>query len=92
MFLDADKQRGQEDEALAGASIPSVRYMATLWLAADHIHVYFESDGEKSADFVIHRLKKISEEGLLKCVPAAVGKLGVGGTLWADDYFVQTVG
>ncbi|MBW1741174.1 MAG: transposase [Deltaproteobacteria bacterium] len=36
-----------------------------LWLAPDHVHVYVESDGEKSVETIIQQLKEFSRNAII---------------------------
>ena len=39
-------------------------FINLFWLAPDHLHIYVESDGEKSIDTLIQEIKKISESSI----------------------------
>src|SRR5512133_352831 len=90
--LEADLHRGQFEELLAMVAIASVRRAGLLWLAADHLHGYFDSDGSKSADYVIRKLGQMLEKSVLKSRREIAAMLDNGHRLWADTYFVETVG
>ncbi|MEN8135779.1 MAG: transposase [Thermodesulfobacteriota bacterium] len=66
--------------------------VSLLWLAPDHLHLYVQSGGEKSADQIAQEIKNFSTPPLL----AEFSKLGVsfkgGKSLWDKAYFVETVG
>ena len=64
--------------------------VSLLWLAPDHLHLYVESDGEKSADTIARELKNLSTLPVI----AEFSKQGVSldGDLWDKAYFVETVG
>jgi REP element-mobilizing transposase RayT len=66
--------------------------VSLLWLAPDHLHLYVQADGEKSADTIAQEIKNFSTLPLL----AELNKLGVSfkgeNNLWDKAYFVETVG
>ncbi|MGD0657675.1 MAG: transposase [Syntrophorhabdales bacterium] len=59
-------------------------FARVLWLASDHIHVYVESDGEKSVDAVVKVLRRVSARTLRDFLAR--------GARWEGAYFAQTVG
>ncbi len=59
-----------------------------LWLAPDHIHVYIESDGEKSVEAIIHELKQFSKRAIKRQWP----DLGQGMEIWDKAYLSETIG
>jgi REP element-mobilizing transposase RayT len=61
-------------------------YVGLLWLAPDHIHLYIESDGEKSVDTIIQYLKRVSANALNKTTGSANHRI------WDKAYFAETVG
>jgi REP element-mobilizing transposase RayT len=61
-------------------------FVSLLWLAPDHIHLYIESDGEKSVDAIIRYLKRASAKALYKT------KGNLNGGIWDKGYFVETLG
>ena len=63
-----------------------------LYLAPDHVHVYVESDGEFSVEEVVHRIKRFSNNAILEKFPSVREKLGGDTEIWAEAYFVETVG
>ncbi len=60
-----------------------------LWLAPDHVHVYMESDGEKSIETVVKMLKRVSSQALRASDVSSSGK---GRIVWEKAYFAETVG
>jgi REP element-mobilizing transposase RayT len=63
-----------------------------LWLAPDHIHVYVESDGEKSVETIIHGLKQFSKHAIVRQFHALGQQFGIGREIWDKAYFSETVG
>jgi len=61
-------------------------YVGLLWLAPDHIHLYIESDGEKSVDAIVRYLKRLSAETLNKTIDSANRRL------WDTAYFAESLG
>jgi len=63
-----------------------------LWLAPDHIHVYVESDGEKSIEAIVRYLKRISSKALREASgkPAFLQKAAL--RIWDKAYFSETLG
>lgn len=61
-------------------------FVSLLWLAPDHIHIYIESDGEKSVDTIVRYLKRVSAKALDKTTG------GAGRKIWDKAYFAETVG
>ena len=65
---------------------------SVLWLAPDHIHVYFESDGEKSIETVVKVLKRVSLQGLRARHAPEVSSSRKNGVVWDKAYFSETIG
>jgi len=63
-----------------------------LWLAPDHLHVYVESDGEKSIEAIIRKLKPFLKKAILANFPEIKKGLDKGGHLWDKAYFSETLG
>jgi putative transposase len=61
-------------------------FVSLLWLAPDHIHIYLESDGEKSVDTIVRHLKRVSAKVLEKTTS------GANRRIWDKAYFAETVG
>ena len=76
---------------LADTHLPSVTFAALLWLAPDHIHVYFESDGEASPEAMVNGFKTITSS-ILKQHPTIADLLNRDGAMWDEAYFCETVG
>ena len=62
---------------------------AVLWLAPDHVHVYVESDGEKSIEMIVKVLKRMSSHALCTSDVSFSGK---GRMVWEKAYFAETIG
>jgi putative transposase len=63
-----------------------------LWLAPDHLHLYVESDGEKSIEAIVRKLKSILNKATLARFPLIKKGLDKGSTLWDKAYFTETLG
>ena len=61
-------------------------FVGLLWLAPDHIHLYVESDGEKSVDTIVRYLKRVSANALNKTTS------NVDRGIWDKVYFAETLG
>ncbi|MFC1524700.1 transposase [Thermodesulfobacteriota bacterium] len=73
-----------------GEQIGSI--VSLLWLAPDHLHLYVESDGEKSADEIATEMKSFSTVPILAELAKLSVSLNGGKNLWDKAYFVETVG
>jgi REP element-mobilizing transposase RayT len=67
-------------------------FASLLWLAPDHIHLYVESDGEVSPDKIAQKLKRLLEVTILDRFPGLIASPEVVRRLWAEAYFVETIG
>jgi putative transposase len=63
-----------------------------LWLAPDHLHLYLESDGEKSIEAIVRKLKSILNKATLAKFPMIKKGLDKGSTLWDKAYYTETLG
>jgi REP element-mobilizing transposase RayT len=63
-----------------------------LWLAPDHIHIYVESDGEKSIEAIIRKLKSFLKKAILTDFPGIKKGLDKGTAIWDKGYFSETLG
>ena len=67
-------------------------FVYLVYLAADHVHVYIECDGERSVDDMAHDIKAVSAKAIVEEFPSLQDRLGNGVGLWDEAYFVETVG
>jgi REP element-mobilizing transposase RayT len=67
-------------------------YASVLWLAPDHIHIYVESDGEKSVETLVRAMKRLSATALREKVDNRDGGLMKGRKIWDRAYFAETLG
>ncbi len=65
---------------------------ALMWLAPDHIHIYVETNGERSFEAVVKKLKVASSKAIIQMVPDFKGEPGKGKGLWDKAYFLETIG
>ena len=67
-------------------------FVSLLWLAPDHVHIYVESDGDKSVDTLAQELKKISASSIADKDIGLVKSSDASFNLWDKAYFVETLG
>jgi REP element-mobilizing transposase RayT len=67
-------------------------FVHLLFLAPDHVHLYVESDGERSVEDMVSDIKKASAGPILEEFAVLRDKLGRKMDLWDEAYFVETVG
>ncbi|MBW1859201.1 MAG: transposase [Deltaproteobacteria bacterium] len=67
-------------------------FASLLWLAPDHIHVYVESDGEKSVEMIVRGLKQFSRNAIATQFPDIGDRDAPGLEIWDEAYFVETAG
>jgi type I restriction enzyme R subunit len=65
---------------------------ALMWLAPDHVHIYVETDGEKSFEAIVRKLKATSSKAILEQFQNTKERLIKGGRLWDKAYFLETIG
>jgi REP element-mobilizing transposase RayT len=65
---------------------------ALMWLASDHVHIYVESDGEKSIEAIVKKLKSSSGKAIWEQFQEMKEMLAKGGRLWDKAYFSETLG
>jgi putative transposase len=63
-----------------------------LWLAPDHLHVYIESDGKKSIEIIIRKIKPFLTKEFLANFPEIKKIFDQKGDLWDKSYFTETLG
>lgn len=63
-----------------------------LWLASDHIHVYVESDGERSIEVIVKELKRLSAAALCEKLSIAAPVPRDRRQMWDRAYFAETIG
>jgi hypothetical protein len=63
-----------------------------LWLASDHIHVYVESDGERSIEVIVKESKRLSTVALCEKSSIAAPVPGAKRQMWYRAYFAETIG
>jgi REP element-mobilizing transposase RayT len=61
-------------------------FASLLWLA------YVESDGEKSVETIIHKIKEFSENAIVERFPDAGERVAAGIEIWDEAHFAETVG
>jgi hypothetical protein len=79
-------------DTVIGCGEPVGGVARLLWLAPDHLHVYVESDGEKSIEAIIRKLKLSLKKALLATFPEVKKSLDKGANIWDKAYFSETLG
>jgi REP element-mobilizing transposase RayT len=67
-------------------------FISLLWLAPDHLHIYVESDGEKSVDTLIREIKNISGSSIAAKALDLISSLDENFDFWDKAYFAETIG
>ncbi|MEN8247128.1 MAG: transposase [Thermodesulfobacteriota bacterium] len=67
-------------------------FVRLMWLAPDHVHIYVESDGDKSVDTLAQELKKISASSIAVKDLGLMTRSDASFNLWDKAYFVETLG
>ncbi len=67
-------------------------FTSLLWLAPDHVHLYADSDGERSVETMVQEIKRFSEDALLVELTGTMKKLDTQTKIWDTAYFSETVG
>ena len=78
--------------AFLGCSEVVGGFVHLLYLAPDHVHLYVESDGERSPEDMAHNIKEATVNAILEEFTVVKDKLGGNMDLWDRAYFVETVG
>jgi REP element-mobilizing transposase RayT len=92
VFVPANDFVSSVHDTFLGCSESAGGFVHILYLAPDHVHVYVESDGERSAQDMVHDIKKVSAKAIRGEFSSLQDILGDGVGLWDDAYFVETVG
>jgi len=66
-------------------------FVSLLWLAPDHVHLYVNSDGERSVETMVQEIKRYSNKAILSGLNDIKERLN-GIDLWDVSYFSQTIG
>jgi REP element-mobilizing transposase RayT len=80
------------DDAFFDCSSLVGSFVSLLWLAPDHVHVYLESDGEKSVETIAQEIKRLSETSIVERASDMVPNTLAGNDLWDKAYFAETIG
>jgi len=75
-----------------GCSEAAGGFVHLLYLAPDHVHLYVESDGERSPEDMVNDIKQASVNVILEEFTVVKDKLGGYLDLWDEAYFVETIG
>jgi len=79
-------------DTFLGCSEAVQGFVHLLYLAPDHVHLYVESDGERSVEDMVRDIKRLSAKAMLEEFAVAKDKLGEDMNLRDEAYFVETVG
>ena len=79
-------------DTFLGCSEAAGGFVHLLYLAPDHVHLYVESDGERSPEDMAHDIKQTAADAILEKFAVIRDKLGGNMDLWDEAYFVETVG
>jgi REP element-mobilizing transposase RayT len=63
-----------------------------VWLAPEHIHLYLETNGDKSIDVIVSQLKQAVSDALKEQYQELADLFPSGALLWSNSYFVETIG
>jgi len=68
-------------------------FVSLLWLAPDHVHIYYvDSDGEHSAETIVKEIKQFSKNTICTELTELKEKLLPEIDIWDDAYFSETIG
>ena len=91
-FPDPQKAFKFVNEAFFDCSMSVGSFVSLLWLAPDHVHVYVESDGEKSVDTIAQEIKRLSKISIVARTSDLEPNAVAGNDLWDKAYFAETIG
>lgn len=92
IFIRRDDIRAILDKAFCACGKQFGGFASVLWLAPDHIHVYVESDGERSLEAIAKELKRFSSSVLSVELSPEYLCPGKVRRIWDRAYFVETIG
>lgn len=92
VFAPANDFMGFLHDTFLGCSEAVGDFVHLLYLAPDHVHLYVESDGERSVEDMAHDIKQTSANPILEEFAVVRDKLGGDLDLWDEAYFVETIG
>ena len=92
VFAPANDFVGFVHDTFLGCSEGVEGFVHLIYLASDHVHLYVESDGERSVEDMAHEIKQASAKAILEEFPVVRKKLGGGIDIWDEAYFVETIG
>jgi REP element-mobilizing transposase RayT len=92
VFAPANDFIGFVHDTFLGCSEAAGGFVHLLYLAPDHVHLYVESDGERSPEDMAHDIKQASANAILEQFTVVKDELGGNMDLWDLSYFVETIG
>lgn len=63
-----------------------------LWLAQDHIHLYVETDGERSVEEIVKEVKRVSQQIIFAEGSIIMENFQLENDIWDEAYFAETIG
>ena len=90
LFSDTQEWVDTLFDIILKSQILSVHYVELLGVAADHVHVYMETDGGMSLEKVIGQLKRLVSQRLMLRFPN-IRNVFKRGQIWEEGYWVETV-
>jgi REP element-mobilizing transposase RayT len=91
-FSDPENTFNTIDGALFECGLSVGSFVSLLWLAPDHVHIYVESDGEKSVETIAQKIKRLSETLIVEKASDILPNSVAGNDLWDNAYFAETIG
>jgi len=92
LFSDPEKAFKIIDGALFECGLSVSSFVSLLWLAPDHLHIYVESDGEKSVGTIAQEIKRLSESFIISKGSEKIPNMSTSNDLWDKAYFAETIG
>jgi putative transposase len=83
--------RDRTDVVLRDIALSYDVIIDTMEVAPDHVHIFCSFPPKWSVSDIVSRFKSLSARTLFAEFPALKKRLW-GGSIWADGYFVRTVG
>jgi putative transposase len=66
--------------------------VSLLWLTPDHVHLYVETDGERSVEWIVKEVKRVSQKIITTEHPIIVENSQLKDNIWDEAYFAETIG
>jgi REP element-mobilizing transposase RayT len=92
VFADSGNTPDVLDKAFLAVSEFVGGFASLLWLAPDHLHIYVESNGNRSVEAIVQKLKSVSAKALHKVTGVQGAQFKVDREIWDRTYFAETLG